>query len=160
MKNKTEFGFSLIELLIVVAIIGIIAAIAIPNLLASRRAANEGSAQSSLRTIYSCEMTYQASTGLGSFGTIAQLRGDFLTDEVLGSGTKSGYNFTVPEIIAPAPGVQAQFLSQADPEVDAGVSQTGTRQFCMAENGVLRGAIGVTPVPDRATCDGLIPLGN
>ena len=65
MKNENEKGFSLIELLVVVIIIAIVAAIAIPNLLASRRAANEASAISSLRTIHSAQATYQATTGNG-----------------------------------------------------------------------------------------------
>src|SRR5690606_13916126 len=69
---KNEKGFSLVELLVVVIIIAIIAAIAIPNLLASRRAANEASAIQSLRTIHSAEVTFFALNG-NEYGTMTQL---------------------------------------------------------------------------------------
>src|SRR5437763_15523117 len=131
MKRNAK-GFSLIELLIVVAIIGIIASIAIPNLLASRRAANEGSAQSSLRTIQSCELTYQATEGRGDYGDLAALRGEFLTDQVLGSGSKSGYEFVAtPSAVGTRPSL---FYATAVPTIRAAVGPTGTRTVGIAED--------------------------
>jgi len=124
---KNQKGFSLVELLVVVIIIAIIAAIAIPSLLASRRAANEASAISSLRTIHSSEITYFSTTGgNANYGTLAELNGQGLIDSTLSGGAKSGYNFTLNE-------VSPIYCAAAEPQS----TTSGTRSFGIETDGVI-----------------------
>ena len=136
---KKQKGFSLIELLIVVAIILIIAAIAIPNLIRSKMAANEASAVASLRTLNTAEVTYN-NTYPGLFGNLTSLgpnatpcvtpasNGACLIDALLKSGLKSGYTFTI------GGNLTTTYTTSALPTT---AGSTGTRSFCSDTNLVI-----------------------
>ena len=142
--NKRQKGFSLIELLIVVAIILIIAAIAIPNLLRARISANESSAVGSLRTIVTTNTQYYSTYGTGYAVALANLGGGngcvaaaataCLIDPVLSTGAKSGYTFAAVGNTA-VNAVLTGFETNATP---GNVGVTGQRSFCADQSGVLR----------------------
>lgn len=141
-----QAGFSLIELIIVVLTIAIIAVIAIPNILAARRSANEGSTISSLRVLHGAQLAYKTTRGSGNYaGTdasagdtvgLAHLQSDGIIDPSLGSGTKAGYHF-VGATTASSPAAPATFFFSANPIGAVGAMKTGTRRYCITQRGVI-----------------------
>ncbi len=140
--KKNQKGFSLIELLIVVAIILIIAAIAIPNLLRSRMAANEASAVGSIRSINTAAVTYSSTypsvgypsnlTVLAPAASAGSANAD-LIDSVLAAGTKSGYTFAVV-----ANGTTTPLTGYSVNGAPVAPNTSGTRGFYSDQSGVIR----------------------
>ena len=150
-----------------VAIILIIAAIAIPNLLRARIAANESSAAASVRSIATAEISYNAAyptigyapalTNLGGPATACTPNSvtACMIDDVLSSGAKSGYTFIAASFSASG-GTNDSFVGSSAP---LSFNQTGVRNFCIVTDGVLRSTPGVAgggPAPDVATCQAYV----
>jgi type IV pilus assembly protein PilA len=165
--TKPSRGFSLIELLIVVAIILIIAAIAIPNLLRARIAANEASAGNAVRNINTGEFAYNTAfptvgyaSALSNLGGVspctptslqACLIDNSLATATVGVGSKSGYVFAATGLNPTGVG-NSSFVTGTSP---VAYNISGVRNFCSTEDGVIRfnpGLAGSVPVTTTAAC--------
>jgi type IV pilus assembly protein PilA len=143
-RNTAAMGFSLIELLIVVAIILIITAIAIPNLLRARMAAHQSAAVENCRSITSSEVLYYTSFSHGFSPTLLALGGPTgavptpanaqLIDEALSSGTKSGYNYTYAALSIDPNGNYQNYTLNADPMI---VNVTGVNHYFTNEPSII-----------------------
>lgn len=153
-------GFTLLELMIVIALILIVAAMAIPSMVDSRINANEASAVTSIRTINTAEVTYEATYG-GFADTLGNLGGSepctksavtaCLLDQSLAGGMKSGYYFTANGGNGSG-GLNTSYVAAAAPEV---FNRTGRRMFCSTEKNVIRADLNangsITP-PEAEQC--------
>ena len=159
-------GFTLLELMIVIALILIIAAIAIPSMREAQMHANEASAVGSIRAINQTEVQYQATYG-GYAESLANLGGPdpctksaetaCLLDQSLAGGTKSGYRFAA-EGGNPSGGLNTSYVVGAAPEV---FDRTGKRLFCSTDKNVIRSDLnagGSTIPPGTELCAGFSAL--
>jgi type IV pilus assembly protein PilA len=159
MRNR---AFTLIELMIVIAIIAIIAAIATPNLVAARKNANETAAIGGLKTIMSCEAIFREGDkerdGNLDYGMLSELNNTKMLDSLIGNGTKQGYLFQATYSFS-----SSEFLwfANASP-ILPGI--TGSRYFAANQRGVIFYTSGAPLVLDTNTCllpaKGVIAVGK
>jgi type IV pilus assembly protein PilA len=160
MERREQKGFSLIELLIVVAIIGIVAAIAIPNMIKSQQAAHETAAMSDLATLESAEATYQLTKGHGLFGSLQDLGTDGIINSTFAAGKKEGYTFTADPVTSDSG--PPEFDATAKP-LSTGKFGTGNRSYGVNETNVIYeadGAIDLKGTPTDRVPAGGIPVGG
>jgi type IV pilus assembly protein PilA len=143
-RHSSNQGFSLVELLVVVAVILIIAAIAIPNFIRSKERANEAAAVQNLRNITTAEVVYSTTYGIGFSADLVSLAGNTITvdqahagliDVVIASGMKNGYLYSYGVVTQDTLGHVIDYLIVADPQVPG---TTGQRHFYTDQTGVIR----------------------
>jgi type IV pilus assembly protein PilA len=155
---RKQKGFSLIELLIVVAIILIIAAIAIPNLLRAKISANDSGAVATLRTLNTAQISFTTSYPTVGFASTFAMLGPgaaglcdstaaCLIDSTLATGVKSGYQYFVTTTANTPVTAQPNFIDYVMAATPVKAGSSGSRNVCTGQDGVLRSSSNTTPPP-------------